>query len=269
MVSRVVTPEAVLVELSTAGAATRGLARLIDVAIDGFIVSMLMVLFGLMIDLTGASFLGPVAIGAISVFAFLVLIPIGTELVWRGRSVGKVVMGLKVVGLDGSRETPRQVMVRGMVALLEIFVSLGVLALLSSMFSGNGQRFGDMAASTVVVRRRSVRKISIPVAFHPPTGFESYVHHLPVGALRSEDFVIIRDYLLRADEMECQTSHDLALGLADRVGSVIGVQRPPQVHPRMWLVCVASAYQLQPGGLLYDAALGLAPLAPVMPGHRW
>lgn len=264
MATRVVTPEAVLVELPTAGAATRGLAKLVDVLIDGFVVSTLTVLLGVAIELAGVSFIGPVAVAAFGMFAFLVLVPIGSELLWRGRSVGKSMMGLEVVGLDGSRETPRQVLVRGTVALVELYLSFGALALVSSTFSANGQRFGDMAAGTVVVRRRTAPTASVPVAFHAPVGFEAYVRNLPVHGLRTQDVVLVRDYLLRADELEAGASHDLALELADRIGRVIGVGRPPQVHPRTWLVCVVSAAQMQPGGLLYDAASGLAPL--VTPG---
>ena len=36
------------------------------------------------------------------------------------------------------------------------------------------------------------------------------------------------------------------------------------IDAELWLICVASAYQLRQGGLLADAAAGLAPLAPVV-----
>jgi hypothetical protein len=45
---------------------------------------------------------------------------------------------------------------------------------------------------------------------------------------------------------------------------------PGPIEPELWLICVASAYQLRQGGLLADAAAGLAPLAPIVPSspHR-
>lgn len=269
MVSSLVTPEAVLVELPTAGSATRGLALLIDIVVNGFLVSMSMALLAFALQILGVSFVGPVAIGAFAAFAFLVLLPIGTELLWRGRSVGKAITGLKVVGVDGSRVTPRQVFVRGVIALLEIYMSVGALALVASAFSEEGQRLGDMAAGTVVIRRRRVGSSMLPVAFHPPWGFELYVRQLPVRGLSSEDLVVIRDYLLRAPQLDDSARQRLGLELSRRVADLIGVPRPPHVDPQTWLVCVASADQHQPGGLFSDAALGLAPLAPPVTTGAW
>ncbi len=40
---------------------------------------------------------------------------------------------------------------------------------------------------------------------------------------------------------------------------------PDRIDPELFLVCVASAFQYRQGGLLADAALGLAPLAPLEP----
>lgn len=257
------TPEAVLVELPTAGAATRGLALLIDIFVNLFVVSTFLSVATVAVDALGISFIGPVAIGAFAVFVFLVALPIGVELVWRGRSVGKAILGLRVVGADGSRVTPRQVLVRGMVALLETYMSLGLLALVSSSFSADGQRLGDMAAGTVVIRRRTAGGPMVPVAFYPPPGFEGYVRQLPLRGLDSEDLVVIRDYLLRARELSDGARFALGVELAQRVAGLIEVQPPPHVDPQMWLVCVASAHQLQPGGLLFDAERGLAPLAPL------
>lgn len=263
MVSRLVTPEAVLVELPTAGAASRGLARLIDLLIGFLGVSLVTAVGAVTLEALGISVIGPVAVGSFAVFAFLVAVPIGTELIWRGRSVGKAIMGLQVVAIDGGRVTARQVMVRGMVALLDVYMSMGVLALVSSVFSDDGRRLGDMAAGTVVVRRRRAPTVTVPVAFHPPQGFEGYVRQLPVRRLAPRDLALVRDYLLRSRRLREPARHELAMDLANRVGDVIGVHRPPHVDPHTWLVCVVSADQFGPGGLLADAALGLAPLAPV------
>lgn len=263
MVSRVVTPEAVLVELPTAGAGSRGLARLFDLFVNGIVVSMVSGLLSFGLGATGVSTLTEVAVAAFAITAYMLILPIGSEILWRGRSLGKAVMGLKVVGVDGSRETVSQVMVRGMVALVDIFGSLGVLALGASVLSESGQRLGDMAAGTVVIRSRTADRAMVPIAFHPPPGLEAYVNHLPVGRLGDEDFVVVRDYLLRARQLAAGPRQELALELSDRIGSLIGVDRPIQIDPQIWLVCIASAHQMQPGGLLFDAARGLAPLAPV------
>lgn len=255
------TPEAVLLELPTAGVATRAFARLIDLFLQGVVASVL-------------SFVGAMAFGIglspelffVSLsFTVLLVLPIGTEILWRGRSPGKALFGLRVVGVDGSPEVPRQAVIRGLVALVDLYLTLGALAIGTATFSRRSQRSGDVAAGTVVIRVNGSGFSTVPIAFHPPTGYEGYVASLDVGLLRDEDFSLIREFLLRTAELEPQHRSELAVGLADSVRTTIRHNLPGQIDAEMWLICVASAYQMRQGGLLADAAAGLAPLAPVVP----
>lgn len=265
----VVTPEAVLLELPTAGVATRAFARLVDLGVQ----MLLLALLG-----TVVAFLPPVGISPVLVvmaigFTVLLVWPIGIEILWRGRSPGKYAFGLRVVGADGAPETPRQAVVRGLVALVDLYASLGFLAAVAAMGSASSQRPGDLAAGTVVIRQRPTSVGSGPIAFHPPPGYEGYVATLDVSALDDEDFTLVREFLLRAGELEPGARHALALELAGAVLARTGHVLPGVIDPQTWLVCVASAYQLRQGGLLADARAGLAPLAPFLappppPGRR-
>lgn len=258
-----VTPEAVLLELPTAGVATRALARLLDLLVQMVILSLL----GMALAFVSPPSLSPVLMGLALGFTVLVVLPIGVEILWRGRSPGKFAFGLRVVGADGSPETPRQAVVRGLVALVDLYASLGFFAAVSAMGSASSQRPGDLAAGTVVIRLRSPATGAGPVAFHPPAGYEAYVTTLDVSALDDEDFTLVREFLLRVHELEPAARHELALQLAGAVLDRIGHVLPGVVDPQTWLVCVASAYQLREGGLLADARAGLAPLAPVPPAN--
>lgn len=77
-----------------------------------------------------------------------------------GRTTGKVLTGLMVVGLDGQRCTWRQALIRTVFRLLEVnAVLLGAApAALSIVLSKKHQRFGDKVAGTVVVPTRRIRK---------------------------------------------------------------------------------------------------------------
>ncbi len=256
----VVTPEAVLLELPTAGVATRALARAIDLAVQALLFAALGALLAVAIP---AGFSPVVGILAVA-FTVLLVWPIGLEILWRGRSVGKFVFGLRVVGADGAPEAPRQAIVRGLVALVDVYFSLGFLAAVSAMTSEASQRPGDLAAGTVVIRVGSPGTGAGPVAFHPPAGYESYVATLDVSALDDEDFSLVRELLLRVAQMEPTARYSLAVEIAEAVRARTGLALPGQIDPETWLVCIASAYQLRQGGLLADAAAGLAPLAPIV-----
>lgn len=257
MGARVITPEAVLLELPTAGVATRAFARMSDLFVFGIVMSLLSnVMF-----VTEPLGISPVLVGMILTFTFLLVLPIGTEILWKGRSPGKALFGLRVVGMDGSPAVPRQAVIRGFVGLVDVFLSLGFLALFSALFSTNSQRPGDMGAGTVVIRTGTAWRRLTPIAFHPPAGYGPYISTLDVSRLDDEDFTLIREFLLRVNDLTPAARAELATRLAERTLTRIQHVLPGTIDPELWLVCVASAYQLRQGGLLADAALGLAPLA--------
>ncbi len=253
----VITPEAVVLELPTAGVVTRALARLVDLAVQFLVVSFL----GLAISPIAPA-LSPTLVALVLGFIFLFVVPIGMELIWRGSSAGKAMFGLRVVGADGAPEAPRQAIVRGLVAMVDLYLSLGALAVVSAMSTRTGQRPGDLSAGTVVIRTRSLTTSTTPIAFHPPHGYEHYVASLDVGGLTDEDFSLVRELLLRVRELQGESRLRLVTALAEDVRTRLNHTLPGPIDPELWLVCVASAYQLRQGGLLADAALGLAPLAP-------
>jgi uncharacterized RDD family membrane protein YckC len=253
----VITPEAVVLELPTAGVATRALARLVDLGVQGVVV------FALALVLSPVwGLVSPQLMALMLGFTGLFVVPIGMELIWRGSSVGKAMFGLRVVGADGGPEAPRQAIVRGLVALVDLYLSLGAVAVISAMSTSSCQRAGDLSAGTVVIRTRSLAVSSTPIAFHAPVGYEQYVASLDVSALDDEDFALIRETLLRVRELRAASRDRLVASLAEDVRARLNHTLPGPVDPATWLVCVASAYQMRQGGLLADAALGLAPLAP-------
>jgi uncharacterized RDD family membrane protein YckC len=69
-----------------------------------------------------------------------------------GRTIGKVLCGLRVVGLDGKRPTPGALLTRNLLRVIDIL--MGFLPLVLILYSPLRQRAGDVAAGTMVVRDR-------------------------------------------------------------------------------------------------------------------
>ncbi len=254
-----VTPEAVVLDLPTAGVATRAFARLLDLVIQLGIGFAFLVAIGFLAPV-GVS---PVLGGLTAAFFVLLVWPIGLEILWRGRSVGKAAFGLCVIGSDGSPVQPRQSVIRGLLALIEVYLSLGFVALLAAMFSPAAQRLGDVSASTVVVRQRRSSGGAGPVVFYPPPGHEAYVAALDVSRLDAADFSLVREFLLRVGSFAPVERFPQAVSLAEAVRERMGHQLPADIDPEVFLVCVASAFQWREGGLLRDVSRGVAPVAGV------
>ena len=73
------------------------------------------------------------------VVALTVGVPVVVETLTRGRTLGKLAMGMRAVRDDGGPIRFRHALVRGLVGFVEIWVLLGVPALLCSLFSAAGQ----------------------------------------------------------------------------------------------------------------------------------
>ncbi len=143
------TPEGIVFTLPLAGPLTRFLAWGVDLAAIGATTSLLASL------MTALGFvLGDVARALYAIFYFALSIGYGMACEWllRGQTLGKWLLGLRVVDEQGLRLEPHQILVRN---LLRVVDSLPVFYLVggAAMFlSRRSQRLGDYAANTVVIR---------------------------------------------------------------------------------------------------------------------
>jgi uncharacterized RDD family membrane protein YckC len=76
----------------------------------------------------------------------------GTEAAW-GRTLGKLILGLRVLRLDGGRAGGRPVAIRTAMRAIDVLPFLYLVGFVVLMSTGKGhQRLGDMAAGTLVAR---------------------------------------------------------------------------------------------------------------------
>ena len=149
----VVTPEAVPLDLQPAGLGSRFVALLIDWAVQA------MLGFALLLVGIGLSFgeAGGIGIAFFFLLTFLVLFgyPIALETLWRGRTLGKAAMGLRVVTTEGGPVRFRHAAIRAALGLVDFFLTSGAAAVISVLATRNNQRLGDLVAGTLVLRERT------------------------------------------------------------------------------------------------------------------
>nr|WP_314843588.1 RDD family protein [uncultured Microbacterium sp.] len=101
------------------------------------------------------------------VVSFVVL-PITMEVALKGRSLGKLAVGGRIVRIDGGAPGFRHAFIRALLGVLEVFMTFGGIAVLAGAFSSRSQRLGDMVAGTYSQRVRTPRLDStVPVL--PPS----------------------------------------------------------------------------------------------------
>lgn len=95
------------------------------------------------------------AIAVIFYFAISVGYGIVLEWRWHGQTLGKRVMGLRVVDAQGLRLQLSQVILRNLLRLVDMLPVVYLVGGVTSFCSRNCQRLGDLAAGTIVARERS------------------------------------------------------------------------------------------------------------------
>ena len=145
------TPEGVVFRYELAMPVTRALAWSVDAAVIGVLSSM-----GAKLSQT----LGEVnkdfaaALGVMLYFIISVGYGIALEWRWRGPTLGKRVVGLRVVDAQGLRLQLPQIALRNFLRFVDALPLLYLVGGIASMTSRKCQRLGDLAANTIVARER-------------------------------------------------------------------------------------------------------------------
>jgi uncharacterized RDD family membrane protein YckC len=245
------TPEAVRVDLPLADVGTRALAALLDLML---LLSLVYIV--LLLGLAAGGFLAVAGGGdgaawvfvAALVLYFLVLwgYPTGSEVLFRGRTAGKAALGLRVVTVDGAPIRFRHAAIRGLFAFVDFYLLLGIPALVTALCTRRGQRLGDLAAGTVVIRDRAAGAAADqPVRFAVPPALASYAATLDVRGLAPADYAVVRRFLLRASTLRPEHRARVAADLANALAELMGHVPPPGTHPEALILCTAALVQAQ------------------------
>lgn len=241
-----VTPEAVVLGLPVASVGSRALAIVIDLVIQGLV----LVLFAFSAATVGEAASGWVAVSVtlLVVFAVLFGYPVAFETLWRGRTPGKAVMGLRVVTVEAGPVGFRHAALRAALGIVDLWASSGGVGVIAALFTRRAQRLGDLAAGTVVIREGRGRRRVQAMRFAAPPGTEEYAARLDVTGLDEPDYLAIRSVLVRAASLPPATAQPLATAALEAVASRIAPPPPAGWPPLAVLACLAAAYQARHRG---------------------
>ena len=167
-----------------------------------------------------------------------VVLPTTLETLTRGRSVGKVATGLRTVRDDAGPIGFRQALTRALVGFVEIWVLLGVPALISGLVSSKGKRLGDYAAGTYVVRERV--HMSLPPPPMMPPHLASWAAGADIARLPDALAMSVRQFLMRAPLLSPDSRAALGTQLHGEVVTYLAPQPPPGTHPELVLAAVIA-----------------------------
>ncbi|MFC5752977.1 RDD family protein [Actinomadura rugatobispora] len=236
--TQLVTGEAVALDIRVARLASRGCALLLDLFFQMMILNLALYIVGMTTLIADEAW--AVGLSILTVAAVLVGYPCAFETLSRGRTLGKLAVGLRVVADDGGPIRFRQALVRALAGFLEFFVLYGAPALLTSLFNRRGKRLGDVFAGTVVIQERIPHSaMHGPVAVMPPQLAE-WGRTLEVSMLSDELAMTARQYLARFWELRPEVRDELGRRIAAQVAEVVSPPPPPGVRPEIFISAVLA-----------------------------
>lgn len=246
--TRIVTGEAVHLDMRVARLGSRALARIIDAIIQIVLYGAMLILFTIIVGILGSS--GVIFFDG-AVFATLTLgtlvlamlgYPVLLETLTRGRTLGKLILGLRVVRDDGGPVTFRHAATRGLVGFaIEWPGVLGApltwLATIWTMVaSPQSKRIGDHVAGTIVIHERT------PAAWGwaptMPPELTGWAATLDLTGLDDDLALGTRNFLARNRNIREPARTELGLRLAREVAAVTNPPPPPGTPGWRYLAAV-------------------------------
>ncbi|MDS1270411.1 RDD family protein [Lipingzhangella sp. LS1_29] len=232
----VVTGEAVVLDMTPAGVAT----RIVALALDALVQLLLLLLLAVATSLVGTG-LDPAATAAVAITGSVLILvgyPTTFETLTRGRSLGKLALGLRVVGTDGSPERFRQALARGLCGFVEIWMLSAVPALVVSLINPAGRRVGDFLAGTIVVQERTAQAPRDPVRMPPQLA--EWAQAAELSRVDGQTLALARQYVQRYEELDTQTRHEMGMHVATAVARHVTPPPPANTSPVEFLAAVLA-----------------------------
>lgn len=211
------TTQNVLITYAPAGVGSRLVAALLDSIFKIAYVFLSLLLSGLfgLFDNPNETLL---IILAVLFFIPLVFYNLLMEQFFNGQSLGKKIMKIKVVKLDGSQPQFGAYLIRWVLRIIDINLFNGVIALLTVALSEKSQRLGDMAAGTTVISLK--QKVNLQNTILYRTTNEYKIIFTEVSKLSDKDVGIIKDVF---DHCERNGDYTGLKQLADKIKEKMGV----------------------------------------------
>ena len=210
---RIQTTQNVDIEYELASVGDRILATLLDYV---FFIAYI-ILIALIGSLTGGKMFESIALDVL-IFLPILLYDLLCEMFFQGKSFGKMIMKIKVVKLDGTQAGFGAYLLRWLLRIIDTRIFSGGVALIAIIANGKGQRIGDMAAGTTVIKMK--QKVTINDTILNKVAPSYKIVFEEVSKLSDSDIAIIKEVMV----MSIRTGNNQAIErLAIKTKAAMGI----------------------------------------------
>ncbi|GAA2084844.1 RDD family protein [Actinomadura alba] len=236
--AELVTGEAVALDIRVARLASRAVALLLDLLFQASILNVVLYVTGMTAVVADEAW--GIGLSIVAIVAVVIGYPTALETLTRGRTLGKMALGLRVVGEDGGPVRFRQALVRALAGFVEVWLLFGSPALIASLLNLRGKRLGDIFAGTIVIQDRVPASALLgPVAVMPPQ-LAGWGQSLELSRVSDALALTARQYLTRFWELMPEVRDAMGQRIAEQVVAVVSPPPPPGVRPEILLSAVLA-----------------------------
>lgn len=189
--------------------------RIVAAIIDGINVSLYALLVGLVV---GESY----ALLMLFIFPVVWMYHFGMEVYNEGQSIGKKLLKIRVVSVEGMAPTTQEYFMRWIFRMIDITLSFGTLAILTSATSARRQRFGDIMARTTVINLKATRQFDLD-KIRKLDKDASEISYPRVAQYADSDMLLVKQTLIRHQNNPSDATKELILDLRNRVVDDLGL----------------------------------------------
>ncbi|MFV0319778.1 MAG: RDD family protein [Microbacterium sp.] len=201
-----------------------------------------------------------IATQTILLVTFLVIVPIAVESLSRGRSLGRLIVGARIVRDDGGAIGVRHALIRALIGIVEIVMTFGGLAAIVGLLSPKSKRLGDIVAGTFSQRERTAAPPA--VEFAVPAELVAWAAVADVARLPDPVARRVAHFIRGSAGMNPASRAQLAHALATEVA--VHVHPVPAVSPEQFLLAVAAMRRSRDATALARQRAQWDALAPVL-----
>lgn len=162
-----------------------------------------------------------------SYYIFGLLIPgfyhLFCEVLFDGQSIGKKLLKIRVVTLEGRKPSVEDYFLRWIFRLIEVTFSLGILAIINISSTDKNQRFGDILAKTTVVKVAPENTVSLDT-LKQLEHKEREILYPAVTRYTDRDMLLVKETLERLRSNPNEANKQFGLELAARIADEINVK---------------------------------------------
>ncbi|MEV6527193.1 RDD family protein [Longispora sp. NPDC051575] len=225
---------------------SRALALMVDVLVQAVFAGFLAIVAIPALSAGEAAAAGAYILGFVLVF---VVLPVTVTLLTRGRSVGKLALGLRVVRDDGGPITFRHALTRTLVGVAVEWPGVALPAGLWVMLvHPQGKRIGDLAAGTFVIHDRAPAQWGwVPPM---PPALSGWARNLDLSGLPDDLALAVRHYLARNRSLRIDARQRIGFALAAEVTARTTPPPPPNTPGWAYLAAVLAERNRRAAGRL-------------------